>query len=812
MRDQGNCGSCWAFGAVGAAESSLLIGNAAGSTDLAEQYLLNCDTTNSGCNGGLGYNALDYFKWYGKYNVLQGGPGAVLETTLPYKQASSACGTNYSKPHHIASRTYITNMLVPEVSELKNAIYNFGPVTAGVCVGNAFQSYTSGVFATNEYCNGSTNHEINLVGWDDSTQSWILRNSWGSNWGENGYMRIRYGISGVGQDATLVVYSASQPSAAVDNASSAAVLPAGDSGKIISYAGGATIASNDPAPTCGSGKKNKSVWYQHTSAASGTWTLNTGGSDYDTILTVWTGTPGAFTSRGCSDDEAYGNTSTLSLAVTAGTTYYVMISAYSTPASGYGTLVLNSSAPTGNSPSVPVLSSVSPTTASAGDSDFTLTVTGNNFVSSSVVQWNGSALTTAYVSSTQLTAIVPAANVVSAGTASIMVYTEGQGASGAVTFTISDTTSSTPVITSLSPASIAAGSSSFTLTVTGSNFTSDATVRWNDSDLETTFIGSTRLTALVSADNIVTSGTASVTVYDPDQGGGLSNVYSFTITQPNIPTPTLTGLSPASVYTGSSAITMRLTGANFTSTSVVLWNDAQVGVTYLGSTKLVLTVPASSLTTAGTVTVRVSNAASGGGVSNSQLFYINNPRPIASSINPNRLPVGYSSDVEMVVTGRKFVPGAIVRWNETDLATTYLSAAQLKAVVPASLIPQSLPGRTSRVMVRITVNNPAPGGGISSSLSMTINNSPKPKISRLSQSTFLRSRGGATFTVYGSNFSINSVVKWQGKTLTTTYVNGTTLQAVVPTAYLTAAGKIKVVVYTPAPGGGTSSVKYIKVK
>ena len=85
---------------------------------------------------------------------------------------------------------------------------------------------------------------------------------------------------------------------------------------------------------------------------------------------------------------------------------------------------------------VPVLSSISPNTAVAGSAGFTLTATGSSFISSSVINWNGAALTTTYVSATSLTASVPAANITAAGTASITVVTPGAAASSPVTFTI----------------------------------------------------------------------------------------------------------------------------------------------------------------------------------------------------------------------------------------------------------------------------------------------------------------------------------------------------------------------------------------
>src|SRR5207249_4847631 len=112
----------------------------------------------------------------------------------------------------------------------------------------------------------------------------------------------------------------------------------------------------------------------------------------------------------------------------------------------------------------PTISSLNPTCAAAGGPQFTLTVNGTNFVSGSTVNWNGSALATAFVSATQLTATVPAALIATAGTASITVVTPCGGTSNAQTFTIA----ATPVITSPLTA-CGAGGSPLSDTITASN-------------------------------------------------------------------------------------------------------------------------------------------------------------------------------------------------------------------------------------------------------------------------------------------------------------------------------------------------------
>jgi inhibitor of cysteine peptidase len=210
VRDQGGCGSCWAFGTVGIMESAILKSNGL-STDLSEQFLVSCNYDGWNCNGG--YTAHKYH--YNKLGINQTQIGAVLEADKPYTATNGSCGIAYNHPYKLTGWQFITGSesTVPTVDQIKQALYTYGPVTAGVCVGNAFQLYDGGVFSTNEdVCYGSTNHQIILVGWYNATQTWILRNSWGPGGGDDRYMRIKWGTSRVGEGTSWVTYTPSVPS------------------------------------------------------------------------------------------------------------------------------------------------------------------------------------------------------------------------------------------------------------------------------------------------------------------------------------------------------------------------------------------------------------------------------------------------------------------------------------------------------------------------------------------------------------------------------------------------------------------------
>ena len=181
---------------------------------------------------------------------------------------------------------------------------------------------------------------------------------------------------------------------------------------------------------------------------------------------------------------------------------------------------------------VPTTTSLSPTRKTAGQGAFTLTVNGTNFVSGlSKVRWNGTDRTTTFVSATQLTAAISKVDIATAGTVPVTVFNPKPGggtSTPALVFTVDPVP--VPTTTTLSPTSKIAGEASFTLTVNGGNFVEGlSVVRWNGADRSTTYVNSTQLTAAITAADIATAGTASVTVFNPAPGGGTSNAQTFTV-------------------------------------------------------------------------------------------------------------------------------------------------------------------------------------------------------------------------------------------------------------------------------------------
>jgi C1A family cysteine protease len=202
VKNQGSCGSCWAFGTVGPLECNIKIEDGV-TVDLSEQWLVSCNSDGWGCGGG--WWAHDYHQWKTDPCV---GTGAVLETYFPYVASDVPCDCPYPHDYLIEDWAFIGDEYsVAPVSSMKQAILDYGPISAAVYVNSAFHGYTGGIF--NAHSSGTVNHAITLVGWDDNQGTagiWYLRNSWGTGWGEGGYMRIEYGVCQIGYAACYVDY------------------------------------------------------------------------------------------------------------------------------------------------------------------------------------------------------------------------------------------------------------------------------------------------------------------------------------------------------------------------------------------------------------------------------------------------------------------------------------------------------------------------------------------------------------------------------------------------------------------------------
>lgn len=270
----------------------------------------------------------------------------------------------------------------------------------------------------------------------------------------------------------------------------------------------------------------------------------------------------------------------------------------------------------------PTVAGITPTSATAGGPAFTLTVNGANFVNSSVVHWNGADRPTTYVNGTQLTAAITAADIATAGSASVTVFNPapGGGTSNAATFTINNPA---PTITGLNPNATTPGSPAFTLTVNGTGFVNSSVVRWNGSDRMTTYVNGTQLTAAINPADVTNAGAANVTVFNPTPGGGTSPPATFSIGNP---LPTITRLNPPWMAPGSPGFTLTVNGADFVGAAVVRWNGANRATTFVNAGQLTANILAADIVATGTATITVFNPAPAGGLSNAVSFLVGAPR------------------------------------------------------------------------------------------------------------------------------------------------------------------------------------------
>jgi cathepsin L len=206
VRNQGGCGSCWVFGTMAAFETSWAIRNNQ-MIDTSEQDVLSCSRTipNNGsgsCNGG-------WMEWVAKYLLVQ---GTGTEASKPYMANNGTC-TAIARPYMASAWGFVAGTGLPTVAQLKAALVQHGTLSVGVMATAAFQAYTGGIF--NQQVAG-LNHCVAIVGWDDSKGAWLIKNSWGQNWGLGGYMWIKYGANGIGSHAVWVDAKATPPAPAED--------------------------------------------------------------------------------------------------------------------------------------------------------------------------------------------------------------------------------------------------------------------------------------------------------------------------------------------------------------------------------------------------------------------------------------------------------------------------------------------------------------------------------------------------------------------------------------------------------------------
>jgi subtilisin len=268
------------------------------------------------------------------------------------------------------------------------------------------------------------------------------------------------------------------------------------------------------------------------------------------------------------------------------------------------------------------------------------------------------------------------------------------------------------------------------------------------------------------------------------------------------PPPTVTTLSPTSRFAGSGAFTLTVTGSGFNSSSQVEWNGAARPTQLVSGTKLTASILAGDIASAGTASVTVTTPPPGGGTSSALTFTI----LVGPTVTVSASTVAPGDQVTVTLTNGLGGTNDWLGLAATSAPdTSYLNWWPIGPGVTTKTWTIAMPTTGGTYEFRVFQNTGFTRVGTSPAVTVDPSFSPVPVATSLSPTG--ANIGGAAFTltVNGSKFVPSSVVRWKGASRTTTFVSATQLQAAISAADIAAAGTSQVTVFTPAPGGGTSS-------
>ncbi len=199
IKDQGRCGSCWAFCAISSLETAHILQNGVrpNTINLSEQFVLSCSGAGS-CGGGQPHKVFDYFE-----TEEEGCPS---ESSLSYQASDESCPLNPTLTNYkVADWAWVgDNPNQATVAEVKRALGRYAAVETYMWVNTSAARYTSGVLNDDTRTGWGGWHCVQIVGWDDSKGAYLIKNSWGTGWGMNGYAWIKYDVLAMGKLAAWV--------------------------------------------------------------------------------------------------------------------------------------------------------------------------------------------------------------------------------------------------------------------------------------------------------------------------------------------------------------------------------------------------------------------------------------------------------------------------------------------------------------------------------------------------------------------------------------------------------------------------------
>lgn len=435
----------------------------------------------------------------------------------------------------------------------------------------------------------------------------------------------------------------------------------------------------------------------------------------------------------------------------------------------------------------PTITSVTPTSASAGGAALTIDVKGVGFVAASTLQWNGTTLSTSYISATELSANLPASDLANGTTAEVTVVNTGSGGGTSATapFVVNNPD---PSLASINPVSAPAGAGALSLDIIGSGFVPSSVVTWNNVPLATTFVSGTEVKAALPAANDAIGVIAAVAVSNPTPAGGNSGAINFNV---NNPVPAITAITPPSVDAGAAATALAVAGSGFVPSSVVSWNGNPIATTFVNSTQVMAAVPTQDIAAGQVAQLGMANPAPGGGHSPTVAFNVTSPIPHVASISPATIAQGSVATITLSGTG--FEANSVVTWNGSSRPTTFVSATSLQVALTA--------GDTQTLGAgQLAVTNPGPGGTTAPPIPLSIVAVTTPIIFSITPASTLVNATGTTplpIAIQGSNFAANATLTVNGQALAIASQTATSITTGIPAPYLAQAEQLDFVVTNP---------------
>ena len=211
VKNQAECGSCWAFSAVATIEGAHKR-NTSRLVSLSEQDLVDCVPDCYGCGGGWPYLAIEYIMNGTLHNITKGNPtnfthGIDTETYYPYQGIGNPCNFSNSS-NAVGSQIYnLTLIRKNDTQSLIDAVLRVGPISVAINAGGDFQMYLSGIYSPQDCDPTELDHAVTVVGYGQNEKGekyFIVKNSWGTNWGMDGYIYMSAdtpNLCGIAMDA-----------------------------------------------------------------------------------------------------------------------------------------------------------------------------------------------------------------------------------------------------------------------------------------------------------------------------------------------------------------------------------------------------------------------------------------------------------------------------------------------------------------------------------------------------------------------------------------------------------------------------------